>query len=107
MHPFSRYRHTFAATDPDGNRYLSTRDRLLYRDRDDNRIRVCRKDERLWGVAHVEMRRVFPERPIGLWWVIGDYQPVPIHDPTLVLASGTRLVIPPDELVREFLAGRR
>jgi len=36
-----------------------------------------------------------------LYWVIMDYQPTPIHDPTIRLAEGTVLVIPSVALVIE------
>jgi LysM repeat protein len=30
----------------------------------------------------------------NLWWVIADFQPNPIHDPTIKLVAGQRLIIP-------------
>ena len=33
-------------------------------------------------------------RPAGLWWVIADFQPDPIHDPTLSLEVGQVLLVP-------------
>lgn len=29
-----------------------------------------------------------------LWWVIADFQPSPVHDPTIAIAPGTVIVIP-------------
>lgn len=29
-----------------------------------------------------------------LWWVIADFQPVPVHDPTIALTPGTTVVVP-------------
>lgn len=33
-------------------------------------------------------------RPAGLWWVLADFQPDPIHDGTLKLKAGTRIIVP-------------
>lgn len=38
-------------------------------------------------------------RPAGLFWVIADYQPEPIHDPTLAPEPGSVVVIPPLRIV--------
>ena len=47
-------------------------------------------------------------RASGFWWVIADYQPAPITDPTLALSPGTVLVIPsPGTLTGVILADRR
>lgn len=40
-------------------------------------------------------------RPAGLWWVIADFQPQPIHDPTVVLALGRVIHIPSQRVVTE------
>ncbi len=33
-------------------------------------------------------------RAAGLWWIIADFQPDPVHDPTIRLTPATTLVIP-------------
>ncbi len=40
------------------------------------------------------------DRPAGLWWVIADFQPDPIHDPTLALEPGTTIFVPSLQLVQ-------
>ena len=40
-------------------------------------------------------------RPAGLWWIIADFQPDPIHDPTLALDVGRALVVPSVRVVTE------
>jgi len=40
-------------------------------------------------------------RPSGLWWVIADYQPQPIRDPTIPIRVGTILTIPSMRMLRE------
>lgn len=50
--------------------------------------------------------RVIP-RACGLWWVIADFQPEPVHDPTLVLAPGTLVHVPSIRVVREHILNPR
>ncbi len=33
-------------------------------------------------------------RPAGLFWILADFQPNPIHDPTIALTPGSVMVIP-------------
>ena len=39
--------------------------------------------------------------PAMLWWVIGDFQPDPIRDPTLILEVGRILHIPSSRVLAE------
>jgi hypothetical protein len=41
------------------------------------------------------------QRPSGLWWIIADFQPDPIHDPTVRLTPGRTLYIPSLRTVQE------
>lgn len=47
------------------------------------------------------------ERPAGLWWVIADFQPEPIHDPTIKLTEGTVLFIPSLRTLQEEIFSER
>ena len=87
MGPYSRYRGTTAHEDENGNWYLGPRYRLFYRDLPDNRVHTVKGDyERLW---HIAAKYFTPlPRPAGLFWVIADFQPTPINDPTLKLEEG-------------------
>lgn len=88
----SRHQWCTIETDEVGRRYLGERPVFPYRDRPDNRLHVVTEGERLWHVAHA----FFPGVPKNgaLFWVIADYQPEPILDPTLPLKGGTILVVP-------------
>lgn len=33
-------------------------------------------------------------RPATLWWVLADFQPQPIHDPTIALVPGSTIYVP-------------
>lgn len=81
-----------AQADSLGRLFLSERTRFLYRSLPDNIMHTVAAGESLFTLA---ARYYAPiDRPAGLWWVIADFQPDPIFDPTLRLADGALLVIP-------------
>lgn len=65
----------------------------------DNRQHVVADTDTLGRLA----ARYFASIPnaASLWWVIADFQPDPIHDPTIKLESGSVLVIPSVRTVLE------
>lgn len=71
---------------------LSEREPYYYREFADNRVHTVAEGETLFSLA----ARFFAPIPraAGLWWVIADFQPDPIHDPTIQLGIGARVVIP-------------
>jgi len=94
----SRYAFTTARRDAESQKLLlGPRTPFRYEARADNRTHVVQSGDTLWNLA----ARYF--QPLGglpirsaamLYWIIQDYQPVPIHDPTIRLQEGTTLVIP-------------
>lgn len=93
--PPRRYsRHTFATAVADDEERLFLTDVEPYRFRSlpDNRQHVVEQGDTLFTLAALYFAPL--PRPAGLWWVIADFQPDPIHDPTLSLALGRELVIP-------------
>jgi hypothetical protein len=44
-------------------------------------------------------------RACGFWWVIADFQPDPIVDPTLALDIGRLLYIPSTRVVTDVILG--
>lgn len=86
---------------------LTDRQPFGYQDFPDNREHVIADGDTLHNVA----ARYFAPIPraAGLWWLVADFQPEPIHDPTIKLASGSTLVIPSARVVLEviFSASRR
>lgn len=85
---------------------LTERTPFLYRAYDDTRQHVVGAGETLWNLA-AKYYAAF-QRPAGLWWVIADFQPDPIHDPTIALEPGTILYIPSSRTLTEeiFSASR-
>jgi len=107
MFPFSRYQYCTELEDDDGNRYLDEREPFRYQELADNRLHTVKDGDTLWGLAHLYFAG-FP-RPCGLWWLIAEFQPEPIVDPTLRLQAGALMVIPSLRTVRMsvFNAQRR
>lgn len=111
MPPQRHSRHLFTAgvIDSDDSLerlHLTDREKFRYKDRSDNiRIRVVEGDT-LFSIADTVYEAM--PRAAGLWWVIADYQPDPIHDPTVDLEPG-RLIIAPSfrVLIEEVFSDER
>ncbi len=89
---YSRYSFTSAQHDADGNVYLSERTPYRYRELPDNRTHVVAQGETIFALAGKYFSPL--PRPAGFWWVIADFQPEPIFDPTIEIPPGTMLIIP-------------
>lgn len=104
---YSAYRFCAASDDPqDGYRALSERDIFAYRDLPDTVAHTVVEGETLWTIAGLHYAGV--PRGCGLWWVIADFQPPPIYDPTIRLEPGTTLYLPSQRvLLEQILSDRR
>lgn len=95
----SRFMFSLGLTDAQGRLYLSDRDPYRYQAFEDNRQHTVKDGETLGGLA----ARYFA--PIDdaalLWWVIADFQPDPIIDPTLLLDTGRVLIIPSVQVLQQ------
>lgn len=89
---YSRHQFCTAQADDDGSLFLSEREPFRFRELSDNRVHSVAEGDTLWTLAARYFRGL--PRPAGLWWVIADFQPEPIFDPTVALAPMTVLVIP-------------
>ena len=96
---FSRYTFSSAVLDEDERLFLTEREPFRFRALPDNRQHVVKEGETLFSLAG----RYFASlpRPAGLWWVIADFQPDPVHDPTVALEPGRVLVVPSIRTVQE------
>jgi hypothetical protein len=88
----SRHRFCFGVQDTHGRSFLTERTPFGYRGFADDQQHLVQDGDTLWGLAELYYAGV--DRPAGLWWVIADYQPEPIFDPTIMLAPGTLVVVP-------------
>ncbi len=98
---FSRFTFSAAVLDADERLLLTDREPFRFRALPDNRQHIVREGDTLFSLAG----RYFAPlpRPAGLWWVIADFQPDPIHDPTLALDIGRALLVPSVRTVGEEL----
>jgi nucleoid-associated protein YgaU len=92
MYRWSRYKFCKVYTDADGTQYLDEREPVRFRDAPDNIYHTVRHGDTLWGLAH----RYFQGIPKACrrWWIIAEFQPTPIINPTIALQPGTTIVLP-------------
>lgn len=95
----SRYTFCRAYTDESGARVLTDPVPYRFRPFSDNRFHTVTSEDSLFTLAAKYFKR-YP-RANGLYWIIADFQPDPIHDVTLRLEEGRLLVIPSDRTVQE------
>lgn len=102
---YSRYMFSAAVLDGDERLLLTDREPFRFRALSDNRQHVVKEGDTLFSLAG----RYFAPmpRPAGLWWVIADFQPDPLHDPTIALEIGRVLVIPSVRTVTEEVFNER
>ncbi len=92
MTDYSRYLFCQGITDQDGNLLLTDRVPFRFVDRSDNRTHTISEGDDLFGLA--DRYFVGLPRPSQFFWLIADFQPEPIFDPTLRLTIGSQLAIP-------------
>jgi hypothetical protein len=101
----SRYRHCRGVLDDAGNTLLTQREPFGFRRFADTIEHRVVEGDSLWGLAARYYAAL--ERPAGYWWVIADFQPEPIVDPTLTLEVGRVLVIPSLRVLTDVILGDR
>lgn len=97
----SRHTFTIGRTDAEGRFYLSDRKPFRFRKLDDTTLHTVKLGDSLYTLAG----RYYAPTPGAsrLWWVIADFQPDPIHDPTLDLVEGSVLFVPSLRTVTELI----
>ena len=98
---FSRHLFTTGTKDASGRSYLDTRIPFGFKEFADNQRYVVQQGDTLQYLASQFFAPI--DRPAGLWWIIADFQPNPIHDPTIELLPGSVLVIPSQRTVAEAI----
>lgn len=100
----SRYAATIATEREDGVFVLDDRAPFRFHDRPDNRTHVVVHGDTLF---HLAGRYFAPlPRACGYWWVIAEFQPEPIVDPTLELEVGRELLIPSIRVLTDEILAR-
>ena len=102
---FSRFTFATGVSDSGGKIYLTDYEPYRFADLADNRTHVAVEGDTLWTLAY----RYFAPLPSAsqFWWAIADFQPDPIHDPTLRLAPGRVMAIPSTATLTEVILNER
>ncbi len=97
----SRHTYTNGFEDEDGILMLTEREPFSYQQFPDNGEHTVGEGDTL----HLIAARYFAAIPgaANLFWVIADFQPDPIHDPTIRLVPGATLVVPSVRTVLETI----
>lgn len=80
---------------------LTDREPFGYQDYPDNRIHPVVQGDTLFALAAKYFDPI--DNAATLWWVIADFQPDPILDPTIALVEGSKLIIPSYRTIFEVL----
>lgn len=105
---FSRHAKTFMYEDESGHQVLSTPDMYTFRELPDTQVHVATEGETIFNLAaryYASLTDPPEFSAAELWWVIADFQPQPIHDPTIALPPGQVLYIPSVRVVRDEILG--
>lgn len=78
---------------------LTEREPFPFKAYPDNVEHTVAEGDTLWSLAALYFDPL--PRAAGLWWVIADFQPDPIQDPTIALPLGSRVIIPSVRTVLE------
>ena len=102
--PNSRYRTARRFIDDKNRRFIGVRRNVQYVDDPGNRIHIVKRGETLESIAHKRLPG-FGGRSSDLYWILAEFQPNQILDPTQRLQPGQVIVIPSEELVGFILGG--
>lgn len=105
MHRFSRFRFSLGYTDDGGNLYLSEREPYPYKEFADNEEHTVVGGDTLANIAG--RRFIGLPNPGQFYWAIADFQPDPIHDPTIALIPGSKLILPSRRTLEEEILNEK
>lgn len=98
---YSRYTFATAATALDGSLELSDYEPYRYEALADTTAYVVNDGDTYFTIAGKHFAPL--PRPAGLYWIICDFQPVPVVDPTIPPTPGTTLYLPSVRTVTEIV----
>lgn len=88
----------------DGRLLLNSRVPVSFREDDGNLAYTVRAGDTPWSLSFRFFRNVPTRFRSMLFFILLEFQPEPIIDPTRELAPGTTIIIPGETLVLELLA---
>ena len=99
----SRYSFCSGVRYEAGALHLTEREPYTFRAHADTRVHIVVQGDTLFDLAG---RYYAPlSRACGFWWVLADFQPDPIVDPTLQLEAGRRFLIPSMRVLTDVILG--
>jgi hypothetical protein len=103
INPNSRYRRGLTFIDLDNYIYQPLIEGDDYDPRDDDINHIVVDGETLFSIAHLYYKNI----PGGVhnWWIIAEYQPVPVIDPTRKLQPRSIVIVPSPQHAMEIQNG--
>lgn len=90
-----------------GKLILRDRTPYVYRDSQMNINHTAKSGDTWWSIA-ARYYYAISDRPAGLWWIIKDYQPVPVVDGTVSIQPGTLVIVPhPSDVITDVIGAER
>jgi len=99
----SRYIFCLGVQDGFGLTHLTDREPYRFKSHADNRVHTVVQGDTLFDLAGRYFASI--PRACGFWWIIADFQPDPIVDPTLELEMGRRVYIPSLRVLTDVILG--
>jgi len=100
----SRYRFCTVLGGNGATSYLDEREPFRFRDEPDNRFHTARDGDTWWGLAW-KFFAGFPNKAL-LWWLLCEFQPEAVVDPTIRIEAGRIVAIPSERLIRTQVFSR-
>ena len=91
--PLARSFFCTAQQDADANWFLSDRVPFRFVEREDTVAHTASAGDTWWSLAGRYYAGV-PDAASLLWYVIADFQPAPVVDPTIAILPGTIVYVP-------------
>lgn len=106
--PTSRHATAYGYYDGLDVPFLGDRAPFFYRGLPDNLVHLVVEGDTLQSLAfrYYGALSTRTSSAAQLWWVIADFQPEPIHDPTKSLTPGAYIVLPSLETVQTVILTR-
>lgn len=105
----SRYERTYGVEDENGVLYLTEREPFRYDETlPGTRRHPVAQEDSLQVLAYRYFQGVKLSNGLGpehLWWIIADFQPIPIIDPTIDLEIGRIIYIPSVQVIKRKVFG--
>jgi len=104
--PESRYYAAESYVAWNGTTLLAEAEPFRYVAREDNIVHSAVEGDSWFTLAEMYYWMI-STRPCGLYWIVCDFQPEPVVDPTLAIQGGKTILLPSAATVRSEILGLR